>query len=45
VEELRCLAVQLQLPDAARKTRRELLEILAGADRKERFPKFGKSSA
>lgn len=28
VEELRALAVQLQLPDAAAKTRRELLDLL-----------------
>jgi hypothetical protein len=45
VEELRSLAVQLQLPDAARKTRHELLELLAGIEHRESFPKFGKSSA
>lgn len=31
-EELRQLATQLRLPDAATKNRRELLEIFAGAD-------------
>jgi hypothetical protein len=36
-EELRRLADQLQLANATRKSRKELLDLLVGGPRKERF--------
>jgi hypothetical protein len=41
LEELRSLAVQLQLRDAARKSRLELLDLLVGDAFAEPIPKIG----